>query len=256
MLIHLSDAHCHVSAHELDDFDSAISSADVCLCACFSKDWAGLKNYAQGSFKKAFGIHPNLQISPLDDASAVEKRAKKILLPELEEYLISADVLGEIGLDARMKERVPQALQEFLFTAQLKLAHKYSLPVVLHCVNEWGKMLEIMSARAKEIVLNGGSVDSPEGRFLIHGTSCSAEVAMEFARIGGYFSFGIRELLSKKGMHTAEIVPADRLLIESDSTATYSTLEETAIALAKIRGVSAEDICELTYVNFHKFFDR
>ena len=79
---------------------------------------------------------------------------------------------------------------------------------------------------------------------------------MEFARIGGYFSFGIRELLSKKGMHTAEIVPADRLLIESDSTATYSTLEETAIALAKIRGVSAEDICELTYVNFHKFFDR
>ena len=31
MLIHLSDAHCHVSAHELDDFDSAISSADVSI---------------------------------------------------------------------------------------------------------------------------------------------------------------------------------------------------------------------------------
>ena len=113
--------------------------------------------------------------------------------------------VGEIGLDyywdASHKEE-----QKALFTAQLRLAARRDLPVIVHDREAHGDCLDIVRA-------------FPGARGVFHCYSGSAEMAEELLKRGWYLGFDgpVTYKNARKALEVLEICPLDRLLLETDS---------------------------------------
>lgn len=246
MLEKLSDAHCHLEGESLDSYPP--KGVEACaICASFANEWSKLEGISRASVKKIFGIHPDIEISKFDDIEIVERQMRLTILPELEKYMDFADAIGEIGLDSRIADRVPIEIQKTLFETQLDMAAKRGLPAVIHCVGEWGALYDILRDFSKNRGLK---------KFLIHAASCSAQMAVQFEKIGARFSFGIRELSSKRGAECAKAASPERILTETDGECSAESLENAATALAALRGVPATEIADAAFENFHSFYSK
>ena len=116
--------------------------------------------------------------------------------------------IGEIGLDRARQGIADPAAQEEAFIWQLGQAANRNLPVSIHCVKAWGRMLEILDGRAM-----------PECGFLLHSYGGSPEMVDDFARLGGRFSFS-GSVLHESNARAREAIrraPGDRLLLETDA---------------------------------------
>lgn len=87
--------------------------------------------------------------------------------------------IGEIGLDYHY-EGFDKNLQKKVFINQLKLAYELNLPVVLHCRDAIGDMLEILNSN-KQLLKNGG---------LMHCFNGSVETLNQVLKLGLYVSYG------------------------------------------------------------------
>jgi len=115
--------------------------------------------------------------------------------------------IGEIGLDRWIKDHdLPQ--QEEAFTWQVRLAAERNLPVSIHCLQAWGRLLELLEA-----------VPRPKCGFLLHSFGGPQEMIIPLARLGAYFSlpgyFAHERKVRQR--ETFRHVPPDRLLIETDA---------------------------------------
>ncbi len=119
--------------------------------------------------------------------------------------------VGEIGLDGAIDEE-DRALQETVFHAQLALAVEHDLPVLLHCRRRWDRLLPMLH-------------EHPAVRGVLHAFSGSREILREALQLGLYVSFGgmVTRPGSRRAREAAAVVPADRLLLETD--APYMALE-------------------------------
>jgi TatD DNase family protein len=115
--------------------------------------------------------------------------------------------VGEIGLD-RWKSDLPYEGQEEAFTAQLRLAAERNLPVSIHCLHAWGRMLEILKRERR-----------PARGFLLHSYGGPKEMVKPLADLGAYFSLPGYYAHERKHRQreTFKHVPPDRLLIETDA---------------------------------------
>lgn len=148
-------------------------------------------------------------------------------LEELELQLgrFPAASVGEIGLDrwileqpasVRSKyqpdlgERSPASIEEQAeaFVAQWKLAVRLDRAVTIHCLNAWGRLIEIIKA-----------LPVPSRGFLLHSYGGSAELVPELTRMGAYFSFPGYFALDRKQRQREVFrrIPNDRLLVETDA---------------------------------------
>lgn len=115
--------------------------------------------------------------------------------------------VGEIGLD-RWKEGVDPVQQEDFFLAQLEIAAERDLPVSIHCLKAWGRLLELLSTHR-----------TPRCGFLLHSYGGSAEMILQLTELGAYFScpgYFLEENKRNK-VEVFRSVPPDRLLIETDA---------------------------------------
>jgi Mg-dependent DNase len=115
--------------------------------------------------------------------------------------------VGEIGLD-RWIEDYDTPQQEEVFVWQLKLAAERNLPVSIHCLKAWGRLLEMLQAEPQ-----------PKCGFVLHSFGGPKEMIPALAELGAYFSFpgyfaNERKVKQREAFRT---VPADRLLIETDA---------------------------------------
>ena len=163
--------------------------------------------------------------------------------------------VGEIGLDLYWS-RDWQAEQAEAFRAQVELALRYDLPIVVHTRDEWEEMAQI--------------VEEYRGRGLrgiFH--SFSADVAMyERLRECGEFLFGIGGVVTFKKSALAEVVKAMRLedlVVETD--APYLTpvphrgtrnessyVRFVAQKIAELQGVDFDVVAEQTTQNAKRIF--
>ena len=242
MLERLSDAHCHLEGEDPESYPP--EGVEACaICASIANEWTKLEEISRATVKKIIGIHPDIEISKFDDIEIVERQMRLTILPELEKHMDSADAIGEIGLDSRIADRVPIEIQKTLFETQLGMAAKR----VIHCVGDWGALYDIL----RDFTKNRGLK-----KFLIHAASCSAQMAVQFEKIGARFSFGIRELSSKRGAECARAASPERILTETDGECSAESLENAATALAALRGVSAAEIADAAFENFHSFYSK
>jgi TatD DNase family protein len=88
----------------------------------------------------------------------------------------------------------------------LRLAVERDLPVLIHCRRGWDRLLRCI----KEI---GGA------RGIIHAFSGSREILRECLNLGFYISFAgmVTRPHSYRAHEAATLVPADRLLLETDA---------------------------------------
>ena len=116
-------------------------------------------------------------------------------------------VVGEIGLD-RWKPDLPYEHQEEVFITQLRLAAERNLPMSIHCLKAWGRMLEIVKAEPL-----------PARGFLLHSYSGPKEMVKSFADLGAYFSLPgyYARARKERQRETFKLVPSDRLLVETDA---------------------------------------
>jgi TatD DNase family protein len=115
--------------------------------------------------------------------------------------------VGEIGLD-RWKPGLPYAGQEEVFIAQLRIAADRNLPVSIHCLQAWGRMLEILQTEPR-----------PAVGFLLHSYGGPQEMVESFAALGAYFSLPGYYAHERKERQRATFrqIPRERLLIETDA---------------------------------------
>ena len=130
----LVDTHCHLDASEFDADRAAMraraAAQGVTLCvipavATFNFDTVRELARAQGD-AYALGIHPlcaagatEADLAALDTALTAQRDDPRLV------------AVGEIGLDYFVEGLVP-GQQEHIFEAQLRLARKHDLPVLLH----------------------------------------------------------------------------------------------------------------------------
>jgi len=238
--MNLSDAHCHLGNSELSYLNI---NYPMCICACLQKDGEQLNNLKNKFVKKAFGIFPNSQTDFPTQTISIEEQ-----LEILQTYLKYADALGEAGFDSRFIKKIPIQEQRKLFTEQIKLAKKFELPLIIHCVRKYGELLDTLKKESKNL-----------GKFLIHATNCSPELCVELKKIGGYFSFGIRELANASVARTVNICPTERILIESDlsfSDYTQPYLEKALEKISEIKMMSQHDCLNIINQNYQNFFNK
>lgn len=160
--------------------------------------------------------------------------------------------IGEIGLDYHY-EKETRDIQLKIFREQIELANEYDLPVIVH------------DREAHEDTLNILKELKPKG--VVHCFSGSTEMAKEIVKIGMYIGLGgaVTFKNAVKPVEVAKYVPADRLLVETDcpymtpvpfrgKRNDSSLIPYTAEKIAEVRGVTAQEILDLTAENARELF--
>ena len=196
----------------------------------------------------AIGIHP----------SDVSKEGNTI--EALEKILINPNkivAIGEIGLDYHWESNPSKEVQIDWFIKQLKLANKYNLPIIIHSRDAMGDTIKVLKEN-KEYYEKG----------IMHCYAGSIESSKELDKLGLYFSFAgpLTYKNANELRKVAEYISLDKLLIETDDP--YLTpvpfrgqinhpsyVRFVAQELAKLKGITYEELCDITYKNSLKVFN-
>jgi len=115
--------------------------------------------------------------------------------------------VGEIGLDRWIKD-YDSTEQEQVFIRQMRFAAERNLPVSIHCLKAWGRLLELLRDHPR-----------PSCGFVLHSFGGPQEMIGSLAGLGAYFSLpGYYAHPRKSRQREAfQAVPRDRFLIETDA---------------------------------------
>jgi TatD DNase family protein len=190
------------------------------------------------------GVHPH-------DAVRVEARHLTLLEELAEQDQVVA--IGETGLDFYY-DNSPRDTQQDVFRAQLEVAVRLSMPVIIHTRAADTETIEILR-------------DVRPERGVVHcftGGEALAECALD---LGLMISFsGIVTFKTADSIRSiAESVPDDRILVETDSPYLAPVphrgkrnepafVVETAEKVARVRGMTVEELAEKTSRNFGELF--
>ncbi|MDR0512738.1 MAG: TatD family hydrolase [Treponema sp.] len=155
------------------------------------------------NLKSATNVYHAVGVSPSEVKSPGRNWVQTI---EQSAKLPRVVAIGEIGLDYYRKFGDKKSQIE-LFITQLDLAAKLNLPVIIHNREAGKDVLDILRDRLP-----------PKGGVL-HCYSENAEYAKKALDLNLYFSFaGNLTYRNAKNLHeTVEVLPLDRILIESES---------------------------------------
>lgn len=250
----LIDAHCHLDFINFDnDRDEVIQRAknngisDIIIPGVSTTNWDKIKTL-NAHYKH---LHPCYGLHPYWTDQHTENDIKK-----LEQFIDNNPcvAIGECGLDYR-KEQADKNRQRYFFEAQLDIAAKKNLPVIIH------------SVRATEEVIQQLR-NHPDLRGMVHSYSGSYEQALQLIEMGFYISLGgaITYEHASKLRTVASQIPLSSLLIETDApdqpdaSHQYQRNEPAYLAsvLTTLSSLRQEDINEIaaqTTINTRALFN-
>jgi TatD DNase family protein len=246
------DTHAHLSDEQLaSDYSSVIERAAavgvsrilaVGTTAASSRDCLSIANTYSGVWSTA-GIHPN------HAAEAAPGDWDEIVRLAHEDRIVA---LGETGLDLYWKD-TPLAVQQDYFDRHIRLSQETGLPLVIHLRETAAEILAMLREARQRGPLTG----------IMHSFTGTTDQAAEFIALGLHISFAGMVTYKKSDdlRKVAATIPADRLLIETDSP--YLSPEplrgkrpnqpahvvHTAQCLATCRGESLDDFARQTTAN-------
>ena len=202
------DTHCHLDAAEFDAdreaMRAAARSVGVAHCvipAVARFNWSAVRNLAHAwGDSYALGIHP--LCTP--DATDVDIEALGALLQACREdsHLVA---VGEIGLDYFVPG-LDGPHQERLLRAQLRLARRFGLPVLLHVRKSCDRVLKAL----RELPVMGG---------IAHAFNGSRQQAQAFIALGFKLGFG-GAVTFERALHLRRLaaeLPLEALVLETDA---------------------------------------
>ncbi len=210
----------------------------------------------QGSIKiyATVGYHPNDaadSLPHLDDVS-IHKTIGDLenLCKDFPKKIVA---IGECGLDYFSAPPSPaRDSQRQLLTAQVELAKRLNLPLVIHCRDAWDEIFSYLN--------------NTKGVF--HCWSGTIEDAQKALDLGYYISFAGNITYPKADnlRDVAKVVPLDRILIETDSPFLSpqgkrgernepANVLEVAKTIAEVKGITLEEVISQTVENTKKLFN-
>lgn len=203
----------------------------------------------------AVGIHPG----EVDNAGESDlEQLENFLLASRENRIVA---VGEAGIDYHYT-RANAGLQKVIFKAQIKLACRYDLPLIIHDREAHKDSLDCLLEAQADGYLR------PRRPGVFHCYSGSVEFMQSLLKLGFYIGIDGPVTFKNAGRlkEVVAAVPADRLLLETDSP--YLTPEpyrgkrnepanlvHIAEAVAAVRGVTVADLAEETGQNADRLFD-
>ena len=193
----------------------------------------------------AVGSHPDVADEVNDDVLEEYRKLCKL------HHKVTA--IGAIGIDYH-SEDIPRELQLKAFRMQMELAREVNLPVIVH---------------EREAHEDGMAVvrEFPDVTGVFHCYSGSAEMARQLVDKGWYIGFtGVLTFKNaRKAIETAQAIPVDRIVLETDCPYMAPVphrgkrndpgyLCHMAEKLAEIRGLSLEEIHQITYENGKRLY--
>jgi TatD DNase family protein len=261
-VIDFVDTHAHLQEAEFDhDRDAVIQRAEqagvsqVVVPAVDVESavkGVALADEHAGIFSTA-GFHPHEAAGATQDA-----------LSAIEELLTHPKVaaVGEIGLDW-FRMLAPREAQLAAFEAQLEIAARNALPVVVHCRDAWDDMRPLLEPWAHKAA--AGFYGRPLG--VLHYFSGSLEDSRRYSALGFLVSVHT-SVTHPKGQalrHVVAALPLDALVIETDSP--YGAPQayrgkrnepahvvEAARQIAALHGLTLEAVAEATSANARRLF--
>ena len=267
------DTHCHLDATEFDTDRSVVHSrtraAGVALCVIPAVEVANfeavrLLAHAQQDVY-ALGIHPlytpqatEAHLAQLDAALHAHRHDPRLV------------AVGEIGLDGFVPElNTPEAWakQQFFYKAQLKLAQRHQLPVIVHVRRSADGLLK-------------GLRDTPVVGGIAHAFNGSLQQAQAFIALGFKLGFG-GALTYERALQLRRLateLPLSALVLETDAPDIpphwlYATAEQRAAGqsqgrnepaelpriaqvLAELRGIHLDELAAATHANARQALPR
>ena len=252
------DSHCHL------EYEGLVERQEEALAAARSRgvgaflnistkqdEWASVIATAHRTddVYASVGIHPHhadthgdLSEATLDEAAADER-------------VIG---IGETGLDYYY-DKSDRILQQRLFRIHIAVSRRHGLPLIVHTRDAEDDTLSILRD------------EMGKGAFpaLIHCFTASVTFGRAVMELGLSVSLsGIVTFKNAKELQAfASEIPDDRLLIETDSpflapvphrgkACEPAFVVDTAAQIAKLRGVTVEEIGRTTTANFRRLFRK
>lgn len=248
------DSHCHLDFPDLIENEAAIlermaeNGVTHALCVSVKLETLpaviGLAERHANLFASV-GVHPdNADCDEPDEAKLLELAAHPKVV-----------AIGETGLDYYWHKDAPE-WQRTRFRTHIHAARRCAKPLIIHTRDSAVDTIRLMrEERASEA---GG---------VMHCFTETREVAEQALDLGFYISFsGIVSFKNAEALRdVARFVPADRLLVETDSpylapmpfrgkTNQPAYVRHVAQAVADARGESLAAVAEATTRNFFRLF--
>ncbi len=195
------------------------------------------------------GIHPH-------DAAKVEVGDEFLRLSRLLQH-DKVVAVGEIGLDYHY-DLSPREVQKAVFIAQMDLAADARKPIVIHTREAWDDTFALLEKHWKPTGLGG----------IMHCFSGGPTEAERCLALGFHLSFGGIVTFPKAldVQEAARTTPSHRILIETDAPYLAPVprrgkrnepafVVETARKMAELRGITPEELAQITTANFLELLD-
>ena len=254
----LIDSHCHLNYEGLAERrDEVLATARAAGVTGFlnistrQSEWDEVIAAAEANADvwATVGVHPH-------EADAHPDLGATALIDAASHQRVIA--IGECGLDYYY-DKSDRAAQRERFGAHIEAARATGLPLVVHTRDAEGDTAEIL-----ERAVNTGGV-----RGVLHCFTGSADLARQALGLGFFISLsGIVTFKNAQDLQqTAKFIPADRLLVETDSpflapvphrgrTCEPAFVADTARFVAELRGVELETLAQQTTRNFFTLFNK
>ena len=249
------DSHSHYNDEKFDEIREQIIEdtykSGVTKFICAGYDVQSSKKAIEISQKHEF-IYSICGISPNDIPQSEEELWKTIdEISKIVQQNKKIVAIGEIGLDYYWNKENKE-LQKKAFIKQIELANKLELPIVIHSRDA--------SVDTIDIIKNN--------RGIFHCCQLNQEMVKQAINLGYYISFAgpITFKNSKNAKEVVDLVPMDKILIETDSP--YLSPEPNrgkrndsrnvkyvAEKIAEFKNMSLEEIARITYENAMKIFE-
>jgi TatD DNase family protein len=155
------------------------------------------------------------------------------------DFLRHADIaaIGETGLDY-LKD-VDRERPREVFAAQLEIASRRGLPVIVHCVKAFADVMAMLGRY-------------PTITALFHGYTGSCEQTAQLIKSGYYISLGEVSLKSGKTVESARNTPPARLFLETDDKPI--TIEQIYAEASTALNIQLDVLKEQIYNNYITLF--
>lgn len=198
----------------------------------------------------AIGIHPS-EIEDLNE-EVYEWLRERCRLPKVA-------AVGEIGLDYYWdKDEEVKRSQRYWFCRQMELAREQELPVIIHSRDAAEDTLKLVQG------IHGEQIPG-----VVHCFSYSPEQAFAYIKMGYYIGIGgvVTFKNARKLKETAAAIPLEHILLETDcpylspepergKRNSSLNLPYVAQEIARLRGITQEEVMEVTRENARRLFSR
>ena len=267
------DTHCHLDAPEFglqastNRAQAAINHVAHCIYPAVElANWDAVRGLAhQFNDSYALGIHPLYVPHAMDED--LERLDAALTAHKDDERLVA---VGEIGLDywvAELCTGAMRAKQERFYRAQLKLARKHGLPVILHVRRSADQLMKAL----REIDVSGG---------IAHAFNGSDQQAQQFGERSFALGFGgaLTYERATQLRHLVTTLPLQAIVMETDAPDIppqwlYATAEQRAAGVpqginssaqlprigevvAQLRGITSEELRNATSQNARRVLPK